>query len=224
MKPSNDVNLWYRDYWPRMQARERLTSTQKVPVLHWFWSEQLNEVERLIFSRTSSCGAILDYGAGDGALKRKFMATGFAGRYETFDIAPGTDRTIPDPADIQMQFDAIFCLEVIEHMTLNDYVVLMDSFQTWLKPNGLLVISTPNPLCVTPMWNADAGHIQQYPLADLCADLSIRGFQTESFRVVLGNRPTRIHARARALVRKVLCYLLSVDYAPGLLVIAHKSA
>jgi hypothetical protein len=100
----------------------------------------------------------------------------------------------------------------------------MDSFQAWLKPNGLLVISTPNPLCIIPMWNADAGHIQQYPLADLCADLSIRGFQTESFRVVLGNRPTGMRARARALASKVICYLLSVDYAHGLLVISQRKA
>jgi len=219
----SNVDLWYRDYWPRLQARERLKSTAKIPVLHWFWSDKLNEVERLLFSRTRSLGAILDYGAGDGTLKRKFIAYGFTGRYETFDIAQGHDRTFVDPADIQGQFDVIFCLEVIEHMTLNDYVALMDSFQTWLKPNGLLVVSTPNPLCVTPMWNGDAGHIQQFPLADLRADLSIRGFQTEPFRVVLGNRPTKIRARTRAFVRKVLCYLLSVDYADGLLVLAQRS-
>ncbi len=219
----SNVNLWYRDYWPRLRAREQLKFTGRIPVLHWFWSDQLNEVEQLIFSRSRTCSAILDYGAGDGALKHKFIAKGFTGRYETFDIAEDHDGTIVDPADIQGQFDAIFCLEVIEHMTLNDYVALMDSFQTWLKPNGLLIISTPNPLCVTPMWNGDAGHIQQYPLGDLCADLSIRGFQSEPFRVVLGNRPTQMRARARALVRKTLCYLLSVDYANGLLVLAQRS-
>ncbi len=219
----SNVDLWYRDYWPRLRAREQLRFTGRIPVLHWFWSDQLNEVEQLIFSRTHSCGAILDYGAGEGILKSKFMANGFAGRYETFDIAQGHDRTFVNSADIHGQFDAILCLEVIEHMTLNNYVALMDSFQTWLKPSGLLVVSTLNPLCVTPMWNGDAGHIQQYPLGDLCADLSIRGFQTEAFRVVLGNRPTGLRARARAFVRKTLCYLLSVDYANGLLVLAKRS-
>jgi hypothetical protein len=104
----SDVNLWYRDYWPRLRAREQLQSTTRVPVVHWFWSDRLNEVEELIFSRTYSCSAILDYGAGEGTLKRKFMANGFTGRYDTFDIAQGHDRTFVDPADIRGQFDAIF--------------------------------------------------------------------------------------------------------------------
>ncbi len=95
---------------------------------------------------------------------------------------------------------AIVCLEVIEHMSLNDYVDLMDAFGRILSPGGVLVISTPNPLCVVPMWAGDPGHVQQYPIADLAADFVMRGYDVEGFRVRYGAWPRGIRA-AVALLR-----------------------
>jgi SAM-dependent methyltransferase len=121
------------------------------------------------------------------------------------------------------RFDAILCLEVIEHMSLNDYVDLMDEFDKVLKPGGTLVIGTPNPLCVVPMWAGDPGHVQQFPLADLAADFVVRGYSVEAFRVRYGAWPKGI-PKLRFLAMRVLCYLLSVDYAHGLVVIGTKKS
>jgi hypothetical protein len=85
------------------------------------------------------------------------------------------------------------------------------------------VVSTPNPLCVSPMRAADAGHAQQFPLGDLAADFAIRGLSLETYRVLLGPPLRGVAPRLRSLARRVLCYLLGVDHAHGLLVIGTKN-
>lgn len=218
------VDRWYWDYWRRLEIREERRATLRAPCIHWFWSERFNQVEALLFSLASSCERILDYGAGDQRLKQKFLSHGFAGRYETLDPSPDTAPTYATLSQVDGTYDAIFCLEVIEHMSLNEFVLLMDAFGRLLEAGGLLAISTPNPLSIVPMWAADAGHVQQFPLADLTADLVLRGYEIEPYRVKLGPPPRGLARRARFTAKRALCYLLDVDYAEGLLVIGRRAS
>jgi|SRR5208282_447318 len=217
----SDVDKWYRDYWKRLQAREKLNATLRAPCVNWYWSEDFNPVERLIYGRAKDAHRILDYGAGEERLKRKFITAGFTGQYDTFDLSSEHEHTYGSRELLQAGYDAIFCLEVVEHMTLNDYVNLMDEFDRLLAPGGLLVVSTPNPLCIVPMWSLDAGHIQQFPLADLAADFVVRGYEIEAFRMRLGS-PDGVRRRVRLLLQRALCYLLSTDYAHGQVIMGRK--
>jgi predicted SAM-dependent methyltransferase len=218
----SDVDKWYRDYWARLNIRDSLYQTLRARCLSWEDTPELNECQRMVFERTRHATRLLDFGAGNNRLKRKFLAAGFRGKYETLDISTEEQHEYRSLGEVGGQFDAILCLEVIEHMTLNDYVDLMDAFGTFLAPGGLLVISTPNPLCVVPMWVNDAGHLQQYPLADLAADLVLRGHDVEAFRVRHGAWPRGLRPRLRFFATRVLCYLLNVDYAHGIVVIGKK--
>jgi hypothetical protein len=216
-----DADLWYRDYWKRLREREKVIQELHAPRIHWFHSAGFNEVEQKIFEASRDRRRVLDFGAGDLQLKQKFLAAGFRGLYETMDASPEFSHTYTSLDQIHDRFDAIFCFEVIEHVTLNEYVRLLDRLDGLLETNGILAISTPNPLSSVPMWATDAGHIQQYPLADLVADLRLRGYSVIPYRVCLNHRP-RGWAAIRFLVRRVLCYFLSVDYAEGLLLICTK--
>ncbi len=218
----SEVDKWYRDYWARHRAREVMYKTLRARCVSCEDSPHLNEYERLIFDRTKHAGRLLDYGGGDNRLKRKFLAAGFQGRYETLDISSEEPHEYSSLDQITGSFDAILCLEVIEHMSLNDYVDLMDALGKLLVPGGLLVISTPNPLCVVPMWAGDPGHVQQFPIADLAADLVVRGHDVEAFRVRYGAWPKGIRERTRFFAMRAMCYLLSVDYAHGIMVIGKK--
>jgi len=218
----SEVDKWYRDYWPRYCERNKLHATLRAPCVSSSQDAPLNEIQSIIFDRTRGARRILDFGAGDNRVKRKFLAAGFQGSYETLDVAESQDHTYSSLQQVSGKFDAILCLEVIEHMSLNEYVELMDEFGKLLGPGGVLVVGTPNPLCVVPMWSLDTGHIQQYPLADLAADFVVRGFEVEAFRIWHGAWPKGIRKRLRLLAMRALCYLLGVDYAHGIVVIGKK--
>jgi hypothetical protein len=217
----SDVDKWYRNYWARHKARDEVSRSLRAPCVSCEDCPELNEMERAIFNRAQHAARLLDYGAGDKRLKRKFLSAGFTGRYETLDLSAEDTHEYSSISQVKGQFDAILCLEVIEHMSLNDYVDLMDEFAKLLGQGGTLIIGTPNPLCVVPMWAGDPGHVQQYPLADLAADLIVRGYAVEAFRVRYGGWPKGL-SRLRFLAMRVLCYLLSVDYAQGLVVVGTK--
>ena len=220
----SDVDKWYRDYWARHRARDVMNRTLRARCLSCEDRPELNEYEQVIFDRTRHAARLLDYGGGDNRLKRKFLAAGFGGKFETLDISGEEEHTYSSIAEVSGKFDAIVCLEVIEHMSLNDYVDLMDGLGKLLAPGGMLVISTPNPLCVVPMWAGDPGHVQQFPLADLAADLVVRGHEVEAFRVRYGAWPKGVRERTRFFAMRALCYLLGVDYAQGIMVIGKKNA
>lgn len=217
----SDVDKWYRNYWARHQARDVMYRTLRARCLSCEDCAQLNEMEQAIFNHSKHAKRLLDYGAGDKRLKGKFLSAGFKGRYETLDMSAEDKHEYSSISEVTGPFDAILCLEVIEHMSLNDYVDLMDEFGKLLQPGGTLVIGTPNPLCVVPMWAGDPGHVQQYPLSDLAADFVVRGYSVEAFRVRYGPWPKGL-PWLRFFAMRVLCYLLGVDYANGLVVIGKK--
>jgi hypothetical protein len=212
----------YHRYWRRMELRAQAEG-YRAPCLRWYHGEALNPAERVVFDRVRAAGRLLDFGAGDLRLKRKFLAAGFAGRYESLDVSEEFLHEYRDLAQVQGTFGAILCLEVIEHLPLTAFDAVVGRLCELLEPGGVLVLSTPNPLCVVPMWARDSGHIQQYPLHDLIAALLARDLAVEPFRVrFVPARPT-LSQRLRLLSQRALCYLLAVDYADGLLVIGTRT-
>ena len=130
----SEVDKWYRDYWARHKARDVMYQTLRARCLSCEDSPQLNEYERVIFDRTCHATRLLDFGGGDNRLKQKFLAAGFKGRYETLDISSEGQHEYASLSEIKGEFAAIVCLEVIEHMSLNDYVDLMDTFGGFCRP------------------------------------------------------------------------------------------
>ena len=172
-------------------------SEYRAPCLRWFHSERLNPAERVIFERVRAASRLLDFGAGDLRLKRKFIEAGFSGRYETLDISEEFPHEYTDLAQVRGPFGAILCLEVIEHLPLTAFESVIGRLCELLEPGGVLVLSTPNPLCVVPMWSRDSGHIQQYPLHDLIADFLARGLSADPYRVrLVPARPSLAQRRA----------------------------
>lgn len=212
----------YKDYWRRMAFREE-AQRYRAPCLDWYDTTRLNPAEAVVFERVSGATRLLDFGAGDLRLKEKFVQAGFRGRYETLDLSEEFAHDYTDIGEVRGGFGAILCLEVIEHMPLASFDPTLSAICDLLEPGGTLVLSTPNPLCIVPMWARDSGHIQQYPLHDLIAYFLSRDFHVEPFRVRL--RPARVSLwrRLRLLVQRVLCYMLAVDYADGLLLVLVKA-
>jgi hypothetical protein len=89
----SEVDKWYRNYWARHKAREVMYQTLRAPCLSCEDCVELNEMEQAIFNHTKEANRLLDFGAGDNRVKRKFLAAGFKGSYETLDVSDTEKHT-----------------------------------------------------------------------------------------------------------------------------------
>ena len=211
----------FERYWHRIQLRQRAMSVP-APCLYWRRSESLNQVERFIWQRVKDVDRILDYGAGDQALRQKFLAAGYRGSYETFDVSPEFETTWRDPEAIRGPFGAVLCLEVIEHMSLSEGLALRDRLLSFVQPGGWLVLSTPNPACIISPFSRDETHLQLYPLHDLITWALAAGLDVEARRVKLLPDRVTLKTRVQMAAQRVICYLTGADRADGLIVISSR--
>lgn len=217
----------FGEYWAHKKARVATPPPRK-PVLRWWDSTlpgSLNDVDRLFLGKFRSCRRILDFGSGDNRLKAKFLEHSYSGEFRTFDLSREFAHDYHSLDEITGPFDCIFVLEVIEHMELADFYETLEVVTKLLAPDGTLVISTPNPACIYPMWAGDMTHVQQYPLSDLLAVFMRRGFDVEGHRVVMTQERLSPISRLRLLLKKaVTTRILGVDYAEGIIVIARRAS
>jgi len=212
----------FHGYWQRFRLREKVMGIP-APCITWRRAKSFNEVEQLIWERVGDVSRILDFGSGDQALKRKFLAAGYKGSYETYDVSQEFPTTWKDPDLIDGVFGAVICLEVIEHMPLAEGLALREKLLSWVAPDGWLILSTPNPACVLSPFSGDETHVHVYPLHDLLTWAMTAGLTVEARRVkFLPDRVTLI-TWARLLAQRVLCYLIGVDRADGIMILAHRS-
>ena len=102
---------------------------------------------------TGLSGEVLDFGAGTGVLMGRLLASGLSGTLTGADMLPRptgirddirwiqADLNEPTPL-ADASFDAIVSAEVIEHLE-NPRAVFRE-FRRLLKPNGKLLLTTPN--------------------------------------------------------------------------------
>ena len=211
----------FATYWRRMQLRNRAMA---IPARCIYWQRRagFNQVEELIWARVRTSKRILDFGSGDQSLRKKFLAAGYRGAYETLDASSEFTTTWNDPDDITGEFDAVLCLEVIEHMPLEAGLALRERLLSWVGPGGWLILSTPNPACILSPFSGDETHVHLYPLHDLLTWALDSGLQPEARRYkLLPDRPTLVQ-RVRLFTQRVLCYFIGADRADGLLVMARR--
>ena len=150
----------------------------------------------------------------------KFLAAGFKGRYDTLDIGKEFDYTYHDLSEVNDRYEAILCLDVIEHLPLPQGLDLLEKLKNLLVPGGILIVQTPNARCIRHPLSTDMTHCQVYNPGDLWSFLTCLGMKVEGFRVVFGRRswlPWRL------LFDLATCFLivkvLNCDFADNLLVI-----
>ena len=119
-------------------------------------------------------------------------------------------------------FDTVLCLEVIENMPLSDGIELRERLLSLVAPGGTLVLSAPNPGCISSPFARDETHLHVYALHDLLTWALSAGLQPIACRVKLLPDKFDWHGSLRLLIQRVLCYAIGSDYADGLLIVARK--
>jgi hypothetical protein len=215
-------NLVYLNYWQRKELLK--SATPKFPLLRWWSSPQLCEVEEVIFSKVKNQDSVLDVGAGDLKIMQKFQKAGYLEQYHTQDIGEEFQYDYTNLDEINHQYSAILCLDVIEHLQLSEGLNLIHRLVNLLKPEGVIILQTPNSRCVRSPLISDMTHLHCYNLPDLWAYLTSMGLQVEGYRVIFEAEHKTWIQRSLELVSKyIITRILGLDYADNIVVIACKS-
>lgn len=213
----------YETYWKRKSLLKK--SFPRFPVRRWWETEGLCDIERVYFDAVRDASALLDVGAGDLRVMRKFQAAGFRGEYHTQDIGDGGPYTYASLDEVRRPYGAILCLDVLEHLPLAEGVAMLQRMIALLAPGGALVLQTPNAAYLPEPRSWDMTHVHTYALHDLWAFCTCEGLDVAGYRVVLGpEREGAFEAARTALQRWAKHKLLGCDFANNAAIIARKRA
>lgn len=147
--------------WQESQLRKWVAQTDKrvSPSRGWYWHRlhsRLDALVRQAIREKGDHGVLLDYGGGLAPLSRHWHRDYPGWSVIVSDLSENDLRTIgllesppqrvvlhaEQPAIRPGSLDIIYCSEVVEHLPEPER--LLADFFRWLKPGGVLVMSTPN--------------------------------------------------------------------------------
>jgi 2-polyprenyl-3-methyl-5-hydroxy-6-metoxy-1,4-benzoquinol methylase len=211
----------YSNYWKRKEILK--TQIPHFPVLKFFISSGLSPIEKKYWSVVKDAQSILDFGAGDLWMMKKLQAHGYKGVYETLDVADGFDYTYKTLDQVKKKFDVIICLDVLEHMPLNDGLGLLQGLVALLNKGGTLILQTPNARCIRHPLSWDMTHVHCYNLPDLWAYLSSMDLKVEGMRVVFTPEKIGFWKKLQNLIGQIIITkFLGSDYADNIALLARK--
>jgi 2-polyprenyl-3-methyl-5-hydroxy-6-metoxy-1,4-benzoquinol methylase len=187
-------------------------------------------------------GRVLDFGCGPGYLMEQLISKGISCEGVDFSrqsVTEARDRledragfvdvsaisTLPShlPA---LQFDVVFCLEMIEHLSEDTLHVTLKEFYRILAPAGVLVLTTPNEedLLQGETLCAECGarfhrmqHVQSWSKDNLREKMEQGGFETIRCRPAYFTQPTA------ASILKAASYRLLGLKLPNLIYIGKRA-
>ncbi len=137
----------------------------KGPRMQRFW-HYIRLKESAILLDATATDSILDIGCGSGlfssiiATEKKATVLGIDSNQDAIAFCQSNykltnlsfeEHTTDEINFPENTFDKIVLLEVIEHITKEQAIVLLKKIAAWLKPGGSLVISTPNKRSLWPI-------------------------------------------------------------------------
>ena len=183
------------------------------------------EIERVYFDAVRDAPSLLDVGAGDLRVMRKFQAAGYRGEYHTQDVGSEGSYTYRDLSEVKRTYGAILCLDTIEHLPLREGLGMLRTMISLLNPGGALVIQTPNAAYLPDPRSWDMTHIHCYNAGDLWAWLKCEGLEVDLYRVALRDEHPGLFASARLAVTDTMKRkILGCDFANNIAAIARRPA
>jgi hypothetical protein len=211
----------YLNYWKRKQVVGG--GLPRFPVRRWWPGEGASECDLICFEAIRGASSLLDVGAGDLRLREKYRGLGYRGEYLTLDIGDEYAYDYSDLSEVGRTFGAILCMDVIEHLPLEEGLSMIVRMAELLDDGGVLVIQTPNARCIRHPLSWDMTHLHCYNIADVWSFLTCLGLEVEGYRIVFSTERVGLLARVKQLAAAyVTTRLLGCDYADNLLLVARK--
>jgi hypothetical protein len=171
-----------------------------------------------------NAASLLDVGAGDLRIQRKFRVAGFTGLYETVDPGGEHQHTYTSLDRVLRKYEAIICLDVIEHMPLREGLDLLQRMTTLLRPGGVPILQTPNARCIRNFLGWDMTHLHCYNAGDLWSYLTHLGYSVVGYRIEFAPPKLSPITWVKSFVSKtIVTKLLGCDYTDNIGFVARLS-
>src|SRR5262249_52700853 len=128
---------------------------------------------------------------------------GFRGEYRSLDIGHEQHYDYAHIDEVNRSFEAILCMDVIEHLELREGLGLVIAMVQRLEPGGLLVLQTPNARCIVQPLSWDMTHVHCYNATDLWAYLTCLGLEARGYRVAFAGA-RRLGERIRTFFKRAV--------------------
>lgn len=113
-------------------------------------------------------------------------------------------------------FDAVFVLEILEHIPPSKILPVLTSLRMLLKNKGSLIVSVPTNEGLEKMRINLSGHVRMYTLSLIKAELEIVGFNVKKYKAIFAFKNLYV-------IKKILSKILSSRWKPNnIIVLAEK--
>jgi hypothetical protein len=192
-------------------------------VRRWWDTDGLCDIEQAYFDAIRHASRLLDVGAGDLRVMHKLQRAGYAGEYHTQDIGGEGQYTFTDLSEVRNTYQAILCLDVIEHLPLREGLTMLQKLVGLLEAGGALVVQTANAYYIPHPLAWDMTHLHVYNLTDLWAHLTCEGMDVTGYRVVFRDpNRSRVADVKFAITAYVKTKILGCDFANNIALIVRK--
>lgn len=185
-----------------------------------FWDLKVRKKHlEVILEEIKDGDSILDIGSSTRNLRNRLIDEhGKNISYKSMDIDRETEQDFYSIEEINERFDVIFLFEVIEHLTFEDGLHLIERIHELLVPGGKLIITTPNAFHPNRYW--EYSHKVTYRYDEIGSILVSLGFEITSIYRIYNDAFFRRLFRLwiAAPLHKYLC----VDFAKSILLVAMK--
>lgn len=202
---------WSELYERRRAAARRFGSVFALPIV--------KRVREIVVEYTVEGARVLEVGAGAREMERTIKGAAREVMYESCDIDRRGRHDYYDLASAVGPYDAVFALEVIEHLSLEEIGPWLIRLREILAEGGMLVLSTPNTY-YPPAYLRDATHRTPLCYDELAALVELAGF--EVLRIV---RVYHDPVHRKLLRRYLLGWLfraIGIDFARQIVLVARR--
>jgi len=164
-------------------------------------------------------GKVLDIGAADRFVRDICAQVGKEIEYRSMDVDRTGFHEYYSLDAVQETFDAIFLLDVIEHISLHEGILLLQRCKEMLNPGGRIILTLPNNNHPTA-FASDCTHVTSYRYHEVGGTLLAAGFEElQIFRI---SAKRRLKHRLLATLLTPVLKFLDMDFAPGIFLTAKR--
>lgn len=207
---SNPVN-WSQLFKYRRETERRFGSIWQLPIRKRYI--------RVLTRYCTDASHVLELGAGERAVGEGLRLRHSSLVYRSMDIDRSNQHDFYSLDEISGEYDLVCMFEVIEHISPELALTMLQKAWAALKPGGHLFVSTPN-IYYPPNYLRDATHITPWCYDELGGIARLAGFEVEHLYRLYND------SLLGKFVHRVLCYPLhramGIDFAKQIMLVARK--